>query len=84
MIAQIEMPPNLIERIAAQVAEIIGATNAGPEPWIDTDAAAEHLACNRRRIYDLANQGRIPFARDGRRMLFRRSQIDEALGLAKA
>lgn len=76
----IDLPPSVIDRIAAQVAEMLGATSNEPEPWIDTDAAAEHLACTRRRIYDLATAGRIPYMRDGKRLLFRRSELDSSLG----
>jgi excisionase family DNA binding protein len=49
------------------------------EPWIDVHGAAEHLACKRRRIYDLVEQGRIPHHRDGSRLLFRRSELDASL-----
>ena len=41
--------------------------------------AAEHLACKPQRIYDLVSQERLPFRRDGRRVLFRRSDLDEYL-----
>jgi excisionase family DNA binding protein len=46
------------------------------EPWIGVDEAAVHLACRPQRIYDLVSQRRLPFRRDGRRVLFRRSDLD--------
>lgn len=75
------LPPEIVEAVAERAAEIvierIGAT--GPEPWIGVEAAAEHLACKPRRIYELVAQRRVRVRRDGRRVLFRRSWLDEAL-----
>lgn len=76
----LELPPNSLDALAAKVAERLRSLKADePEPWIPVEQAAEHLGCKPRRIYDLVSQSRIPFERDGARLLFRRSQIDEAL-----
>lgn len=45
-------------------------------PWLDVQAAAEHLACTPRRIYNLVSEGRLRGARDGRRLLFRVEWLD--------
>lgn len=50
-----------------------------PEPWLDVAAAANHLSCNSKRIYDLVAQKRLRSARDGRRLLFRREWLDAAV-----
>ena len=50
-----------------------------PETWIDVKAAADHLACKPQRIYDLVHADRIPHHKDGSRLLFRRSELDEWL-----
>jgi len=44
--------------------------------WLDVRAAARHLACSPKRIYDLVAQRRVRFARDGRRLLFRIEWLD--------
>ncbi len=70
------VPPELLEAIAERAAEIVGGELAEPESWIGVEQAAEHLACGTSRIYSLASAGRIPFERDGSRLLFRRSALD--------
>jgi excisionase family DNA binding protein len=37
---------------------------------------AEHLSCGRSRVYALVSAGRIPYRKDGSRLLFRRSELD--------
>jgi excisionase family DNA binding protein len=46
------------------------------EPWIGVKDAAEHIGAKPQRVYDLVSQERIPHARDGTRLLFRRSELD--------
>ena len=48
-----------------------------PQPWLNVDAAAEHLACARSRIYALVSARRIPFHKDGSRLLFNRDELDQ-------
>lgn len=75
--AALPVPVELIELIAGRAAEMVTAgVAAGPEPWIGVDEAAEHIACNRSRIYALVSAGRIPHEHDGTRLLFRRSALD--------
>jgi excisionase family DNA binding protein len=74
------IPDEVVERIAERAAEMLADRLAADgEPWIGVDHAAEHLACSRKRIYDLVAQRRVPVRRDGRRLLFRRSELDAAL-----
>jgi excisionase family DNA binding protein len=47
------------------------------EPWLDVSQAALHIAAPESRIYDLVAQGKVKFAKDGRRLLLRRSWLDE-------
>ena len=49
------------------------------EGWLGVQGAARYLACPVSRIYDLVSLGRITPHRDGRRLLFRRSDLDAAL-----
>jgi excisionase family DNA binding protein len=71
----------LAERLAALVAA------SASEPWITLADAAEHLACKTQRIYDLVHRQRqsgIPVRREGGRLLFRRSELDEWLARRNA
>jgi excisionase family DNA binding protein len=65
----------IAERVAARVAP------PAPErtPWLDTAGAAEYLAAKPGRIHDLVALRRLTPRRDGRRLLFRRSDLDAYL-----
>jgi excisionase family DNA binding protein len=76
----IDLPDELIERIADRVAAKLGKP---AEPWLGVDAAAAYLACPRSRIYDLIAQHKLEVRRDGRRVLTRREWCDAALGGGK-
>ena len=71
------LPPELVEAVAQRAAQLVVAQLAATDDsWLDVDGAARHLACGRRRIYDLHSQRRIPAHKDGSRLLFRRSELD--------
>jgi excisionase family DNA binding protein len=76
MVLSVPVPEGFVEQVAARVAEILGAREPQPEPWVGVGAAAEHLACPRSRVYALVSARRIPHRRDGSRLLFRRSELD--------
>jgi excisionase family DNA binding protein len=79
-VTSIPVPPELIEALAQRTAEIVTERlGQQPEPWIGVDQAAEHLACPKSRIYALVSARRIPHEKDGSRLLFRRSDLDEWL-----
>ncbi len=76
----VDVPPELLEAIAARAAELVEDRGAAAaEPWIGVEEAAEYLRCKPQRIYDLVSQGRLEHRKDGRRLLFRRSWLDEYL-----
>lgn len=80
MNATISLGTDTLRALAAEVATLLEGKQASePEPWVDVRAAAEHLACKPRRVYDLVSQGRIPHVKDGTRLLFRRSELDLSL-----
>jgi excisionase family DNA binding protein len=80
------VPPQVIELIAARAAELVllGTKDSASEPWIGVVEAAAYLACPRSRIYELVSRNRLPFRRDGRRLLFRRAELDAYLDRASA
>lgn len=51
------------------------------EPWLNVSRAAEHLACSSKRIYDLKSQGRLRYAKEGGRLIFRREWLDAVVEL---
>jgi excisionase family DNA binding protein len=62
-----------LDTLEAEITELA----RGREGWLNADQAATYIgAAGRERIYDLARQGDIPVHRDGRRLLFRPSEID--------
>jgi hypothetical protein len=78
----------LVEMIAAHVATMLATPEPAMEAWLDVTAAARHLGYGsepagmrrgRQRIYDLVSQRRVRFAKDGSRLLFRRSWLDDYL-----
>jgi excisionase family DNA binding protein len=75
----IPVDPGFIDALAARVTELLAAREPDPEPFITARQAAAHLACAPGRIYALAETtpSRIPVHRDGSRLLFRRSELDE-------
>lgn len=74
---EVTVPAELVEAIAARAAVLAAdMVAARPEPWIGVDQAAAHLACPRSRIYTLVSARRIPFCKDGSRVLFKVSELD--------
>ena len=77
------VPPELVEAIAERVAELLveRLPAQGPAPWLDVDGAAEYLACPKSRVYEFIAAKRVRHFRDGRRVLFRREDLDAALSV---
>lgn len=74
------VPPELIEALADHVADRLTAQmSEPPSAYLKIEEAAEYLACPVSRIRDLKDQGRLRHYRDGRRLLFRREDLDAAL-----
>ena len=69
----------LAHELAPFLAEISGTTDRDRDPWLTADQAATHLGCRRDRIYDLVQIGKLTPRRDGRRVLFRRLDLDAYL-----
>jgi excisionase family DNA binding protein len=67
----------IARRVAAILAEPVRDGDAGG--WLDTKGAAAYLAASTGRIHDLVQLGALTPARDGRRLLFRRSDLDAYL-----
>jgi excisionase family DNA binding protein len=68
----------LAELLAPRLAARLG-TPAKVSPWLDASGSAEYLATTRARVYDLVQLGKLSPRRDGRRLLFRRDDLDRYL-----
>ena len=78
----VEFPPEVIDAIASRVVELLADNTADRRPvagWLDVDQAAAYIAAKPQRIYDLKAAGRLRFAKDGSRLLFRREWLDAYL-----
>ena len=74
----VELTPNQLDVIAERVAERL-APASSVSPWLSTEQAAVYLAAKPSRIHDLVALGKLAPRRDGRRLLFRRDDLDTYL-----
>lgn len=74
-----ELDDNALDRLAELLAPRIQsrAQADGSLGWLNVAAAAEHLACPKSRLYALVSANRIPYAKDGSRVLFDRTELDK-------
>jgi len=76
----LELPDELVERIARRAAELVTERQtASASPWLSTRDAADYLAAPVSRIHDLVQLRKLRPHRDGRRLLFKRSDLDAYL-----
>lgn len=75
----IELPDELLEHLAARVAELLAEREHGTQDldsgFLDVTATAEFLSCPMSRVYALVSANRIPHHRDGSRLLFDRAEL---------
>ena len=72
-----ELDDQALDALAERLAPRLAVTAPAPERWLSVAEAAEHLSCPTSRIYSLASAGRIPCEREGSRLLFNRSELDD-------
>lgn len=63
-----------IEAIAARVADLVA--NQHLSPWLNTEGAADYLACPVSRVRKLTMTGQLPSYKEGGRRLYNRSELD--------
>jgi excisionase family DNA binding protein len=78
-IVTLNLPPDFAAAVAAEVAKRLDPNAAG-DGYLDSTQAADYLSAPVGRIRDLAESGRLPTYRDGRRLLFRRADLDAYVG----
>jgi excisionase family DNA binding protein len=75
----ISLTDEQVNEIAARAAELVADHQPAGSPWLDTKDAADHIAATPGRIHDLVQLGHLTPRRDGRRLLFRREDLDAYL-----
>lgn len=76
----IAIPPELLEAIAALVAaRVVDALDQASEPWMNAKSAAAYIDAPVSRINSWVETGRVRCFRDGKRLLFRRTDLDDVL-----
>jgi excisionase family DNA binding protein len=68
----------LAERLAPRLLARLSQDHDA-SPWLNAEQAADYLACSRDRLYDLAQLHKLEPRRDGRRLLFKRCDLDAYL-----
>lgn len=71
---RLALEPSDIEAIASRVADLIAAPESSP--WLNTQGAAEYMACPISRIRKLTMTNALPSYLEGGRRLYRRSELD--------
>lgn len=78
----------ITEQVAARLREDFG-DHGDREPSEKSDfirgakRAAAYLGCSPQRVYDLANQRRLPFSKDGSVLVFRRDDLTAYLAATR-
>jgi excisionase family DNA binding protein len=69
-----------LDALAKLVAARLGHGGGAALPtWLGTKGAADYLCCSAGRVHDLVALGKLTPRRDGRRLLFRRDDLDAYL-----
>lgn len=66
-----------LERLETEVATLSRAVRAAPNERLDELAAAEALGIGRTKLYELRRAGEIRWFPVGRKVMFRRADIEE-------
>jgi excisionase family DNA binding protein len=81
---RLEVPPELVDAIAARAAELVferlAADVARDSKYVTVAEAAAILRAKPQRVYDLLSDGRLTRHKDGSRVLVDRRELDGYLG----
>ena len=77
---EVELSEEQVTEIAQRAAAIVHEQQTSAAPtWLNTTDAANYIAAKPGRVHDLVQLGRLQPRRDGRRLLFRRDELDRYL-----
>jgi excisionase family DNA binding protein len=80
--ATFEFPPDALRVLEDRVVARLEQRFRQDEPYVTAEKAAEYLSCSVHAIYRGVKAGRLPHHRDGKRLIFRLSELDEAVKVA--
>jgi excisionase family DNA binding protein len=73
---QEEFVNSLADAVAARVIAQMSSTGAKQNRLMSVTDAAAYLGRSRQAVYHLANQGKLPFKKQGTRVFFDRVELD--------
>ena len=76
LVQELAENPVALDQLADQLAERVAARVGARSPWLSADEAASYLSCPLSRVRRLTMTGDLPVHRDGRRVLYRREELD--------
>ena len=71
-----ELDDVALRRLAERLAPYLEAAGPAAPELLTPAEAAVLLRCATKRLYELAERGALPVRRDGRRLLFHRTDLD--------
>ena len=71
------IPDEFVEVVVQRVTQAVLANLPAGDGYLDVGGAAAFLACSKNRIYALTSSKRLPYYKDGSRLLFDRSELRE-------
>jgi excisionase family DNA binding protein len=77
----VTLSTDALQAIAAAAGANLQSTQVGESPYLTVREAATYIRASPQRIYDLLSSRRLPKYKDGRRVLIRRSDLDQYLEL---
>ncbi len=73
---------DLAAKIDAIRGDLMKPTDPGPS-WLNADEAAEFLKLKKSTLYKKTSRGEIPFHKPGKKLMFRRSELDGFIELSR-
>lgn len=78
----IGLPDQVVDEIVERVADLVlerlqSQAEVEAAPFMNSAQAAAYLGCSVKRLHKLTHLKRIPFEKDGSRLLFRRVDLDD-------
>jgi excisionase family DNA binding protein len=73
----INLDDQALDALADALAERVAVRLGSGSPWLTAAETAEYLRCPVSRVRKLTSTAEIPCHRDGRRVLYRREDLDQ-------
>ena len=71
------LPPELVDALGDRVAErVLERITDRSSPWLNVDEAANYTGLSKDSLYKLTSAKAIPHSKPGKRLLFKREDLD--------